>query len=101
MHVVEIIGFEIVAFVASIVLTFNSWLAMCQSWRVKKRERTEKAQNWNLRRSLARGGYTGQREYDGHFARLGQPFDSGDGSYILSVSEEELKRDGRKRPARR
>ncbi|KAF4625296.1 hypothetical protein G7Y89_g12873 [Cudoniella acicularis] len=71
-------GIEIVAGVAAVVQAFNGSVTLYRSWRDKRRERLENAQNQNLERSLTIGGTTVQREYDGHFARLGREFAVGD-----------------------
>lgn len=75
-------GLEIVAGVAAIVSAFNGSVTLYRSWRDKRRERLENAQNQNLERSLTTGGTTVQREYDTHFARLGRQFAVGDGIYL-------------------
>jgi hypothetical protein len=75
-------GLEIVAGVAAIVGAFNGSVTLYRSWRDKRRERLENAQNQNLERSLRIGGATVQREYDTHFARLGRQFAVGDGMYL-------------------
>ena len=73
---------EIVAGVAAIVSAFNGSVTLYRSWRDKRRERLENAQNQNLERSLTTGGTAVQREYDTHFARLGRQFAIGDGMYL-------------------
>jgi hypothetical protein len=77
-------GVEIVAGVAAIVSAFNGSVTLYRSWRGRRRERLENEQNKNLERSLTIGGTTVQREYDGHFARLGQQFAVGDGKTIFA-----------------
>ena len=72
-------GLEIVAGVAAIVSACNGSVTLFRSWRDKRRERLGKTQNRNLETSLTVGGTTVQREYDGHFARLGREFAVGDG----------------------
>jgi hypothetical protein len=73
-------GIEIVAGVAAVVTAFNGSIKLYRGWRDKKRERAEKAQNQNLELSLTLGAKTVQKEYDGHFARLGPEFAHGDGA---------------------
>lgn len=72
-------GIEIVAGVAAIVTAFNGSVKLYKSWKEKKRERLEAKENQNLEKSLTIGGTTVQREYDGHFAKLGPDFAVGDG----------------------
>jgi hypothetical protein len=75
-------GLEIIAGIAAIVSAFNGSVTLFRSWRDKRRERLEETQNQNLDRSLTMGGTTVQREYDGHFARLGHQFAAGDGEFF-------------------
>jgi hypothetical protein len=72
-------GLEIVAGVAAIVSAFDGSVTLYRSWRDKRRERLENAQNQNLERSLTIGGTTVQREYNTQFAKLGRQFAVGDG----------------------
>jgi hypothetical protein len=78
-------GIEIATSVAAIVQAFNESVTLYRSWRDKRRGRLGNAQNQNLERSLTIGGTTVQREYDGHFARLGCKFAVGDGEFKASL----------------
>jgi hypothetical protein len=76
-------GIEIVAGVAAIVTAFNGSVKLYRCWREKRRERMEPKENQNLEQSLTIGGTTVQREYDGHFAKLGPEFAVGDGEFFV------------------
>jgi len=76
-------GIEIVAGVAAIVTAFNGSVKLYRCWREKRRERMEPKENQNLEQSLTIGGTTVQREYDGHFAKLGSEFAVGDGEFFV------------------
>ncbi|PMD40909.1 hypothetical protein L207DRAFT_583082 [Hyaloscypha variabilis F] len=71
-------GIEIVAGVAAVVTAFNGSVKLYQGWKEKRKERLERKENQNLERSLTIGGETVQKEYDGHFAKLGPEFAVGD-----------------------
>jgi hypothetical protein len=76
---------EVVAAVAGIVSAFNGSVNLYRSWRDKKRERRLNSQNQNLETSLVAGSTTVRNEYNAHFARLGQRFAAGDGTFLERV----------------
>ena len=85
-------GIEIVAGVAAVVTAFNGSVKLYQGWKEKRKERLERKENQNLERSLTIGGATVQKEYDGHFAKLGPEFAVGDGKFSIGSRRCEIER---------
>jgi len=72
-------GIEVVAAVAGIVSAFAGSKSLYYTWRDRRVERKASKPNKEMEVSLAKGRSNVQSGYDVGFARIGKPFEVGDG----------------------